>query len=58
VIQRKNEGVINTEYVITITGGIELCAIASTNHAQQLGFQVGDQVWAVFNSFSVVLRVD
>lgn len=58
VIQRKNEGVINTEYVITITGGIELCAIASTNHAQQLGFQVGDQVWAVFNSSSVVLRVD
>lgn len=58
VIQRKNAGVINTEFAIAITGGIELCAIASTNHAQQLGLQVGDPIWAVFNSSSVVLRVD
>ncbi len=58
VIERKAQGEINTEYTIGIPGGVELCAIASTKHSQRLGFQVGDQVWAIFTSSSVVLRVD
>lgn len=58
VIERKAQGEINTEYTIGIHGGIELCAIASTKHSQRLGFHVGDQVWAIFTSSSVVLRVD
>jgi molybdate transport system regulatory protein len=58
VIERKMQGEINTEYTIHIPGGIELCAIVSTQHTQRIGFQVGDRVWAIFNSSSVVLRVD
>lgn len=58
VIERKTQGEINTEYSILIPGGIELCAIVSTRQTQRLGFKVGDRVWAIFNSYSVVLRVD
>ena len=58
IIERKAQGEIHTEYTIRIPGGVELCAIASTKHSQRLGFQVGDQVWAIFTSTSVVLRVD
>jgi molybdate transport system regulatory protein len=58
VIERKTQGEINTEYSIRIPGGIDLCAIVSTRQTQRLGFQVGDRVWAIFNSSSVVLRVD
>ncbi|WP_448872113.1 TOBE domain-containing protein [Desulfobulbus propionicus] len=58
VIKRKDRGEINTEYAIEIAGEIELCAIAATSHAHQIDFQVGDNIWAVFNSSSVVLRVE
>ena len=58
VIERKTQGKINTEYSILIPGGVMLCAIVSTQQTQRLGFQVGDRVWAIFNSSSVVLRVD
>jgi molybdate transport system regulatory protein len=58
VVERKTQGEINTEYTLRIPGGIELCAIVSTRQTQRLGFQVGDRVWAIFNSYSVVLRVD
>lgn len=58
VIDRKAHGTINTEYTIHTQGGTDLCAIVSTAHAERLGFQIGDRVWAMFNSSSVVLRVD
>ena len=58
VIERKMQGEINSEYSVLIPGGVELCAIVSTQQTQDLGFQVGDRVWAIFNSSSVVLRVD
>jgi molybdate transport system regulatory protein len=58
VIERKTQGEINTEYSIRIPDGTELCAIASTKQTQCPGFLVGDRVWAIFNSSSVVLRVD
>ncbi|MBI5556106.1 MAG: TOBE domain-containing protein [Deltaproteobacteria bacterium] len=58
VIERKVEGEINTEYTVTIPGAIALCAIVSTKHMQDLDFEVGERVWALFNSNSVVLRVD
>ncbi len=58
VIERKTQGEINSEYSILISGGVELCALVSTKQTQHLGFQVGDRVLALFNSYSVVLRVD
>jgi molybdate transport system regulatory protein len=57
-IVRINKGEITTEYVVRIPDGTELCSIVTTENAYQMGFQENDQVWVVFNSFSVVLHVD
>lgn len=53
-----NEGAVTTEYVVRISDGTELCSIVTTENACKMGFQKNDQVWAMFNSFSVVLHID
>ncbi|WP_300465355.1 TOBE domain-containing protein [Desulfobacula sp.] len=58
IIERMNKGKINTEYTVRITDGTELCAVVSTEGVQHLGLKTGDQVWAIFNCFAVVLDVD
>jgi len=58
VIERVNRGKVNTEYVVRISDGTELCALISTESGRNLPFDRGDRVWAVFNCFAVVLHVD
>jgi molybdate transport system regulatory protein len=57
-VVRINGGKITTEFVVRIADGTELCSIVTTENAREMGFQKNDQVWVVFNSFSVVLRID
>ena len=57
-IVRINKGEIATEYVVRISDGTELCSVVSTENTRRMGFQKNDRVWAVFNSFAVVLHVD
>jgi molybdate transport system regulatory protein len=57
-ITRINRGKITTEYVVRISDGTELCSVVTTENARQMGFQENDQVWVIFNSFSVVLHTD
>ena len=57
-ITRINRGKITTEYVVRISDGTELCSVVSTENARQIGFQENDQVWVIFNSFSVVLHTE
>jgi molybdate transport system regulatory protein len=57
-IVRINKGEITTEYVVRITDGTELCSIVTTSNACKMDFQKNDQVWVIFNSFSVVLHID
>lgn len=57
-VTRITKGNITTEYVVRIADGTELCSVVSTENARQMGFMERDQVWAVFNSFSVVLHTD
>lgn len=57
-ITRINKGKITTEYVVRILDGTELCSVVSTENARRIGFQENDQVWVIFNSFSVVLHID
>jgi molybdate transport system regulatory protein len=57
-IVRINKGEITTEYVVRISDGTELCSIVNTGSAHQMGFQENDQVWVLFNSYSVVLHTD
>ncbi len=57
-VKRINKGKITTEYIVRISDGTELCAVVSTENARQMRFQENDQVWVIFNSFSVVLHTD
>jgi len=57
-ITRINKGKITTEYVVRIADGTELCSIVTTENARLTGFKENDRVWAIFNSFAVVLHID
>ncbi len=58
LVERINKGKINTEYVIRISDGTELCSIVTTKSSGRLNLKKGDAAWALFNSSSVVLHVD
>lgn len=57
-IVRINRGKVNTEYVVRIDDGTELCALISTASGKTLGLAVGETIWAVFNGFAVILHSD
>jgi molybdate transport system regulatory protein len=58
IIERIVAGAVNTEYVVRIADGTELCSLVTGESSRRLDFHVNDPVWAVFNSFSVVLHID
>jgi molybdate transport system regulatory protein len=58
VIVRINKGKVNSEYVVRISDGTELCSILSTESSRHLKLKDGDRVWALFNCFSVVLHAE
>lgn len=55
-VSRVTSGNVITEYAVRISDVTELCSIVTTESCRQAGLQVGDRVWAMFNSFSVVLH--
>lgn len=55
-VSHVNPGKINTEYVVRISDVTELCSIVTTESFRQVGLKKGDRVWAMFNSFAVVLH--
>jgi len=57
-VARINKGKITTEFVVRISDGTELCSIVTTESASGTGFRKNDRVWALFNSFAVVLHID
>ena len=57
IIARKTKGRINTEYVVRLEDGTELCSIITEASDRRLNLHEGDMVWAFFNCFSVVLHV-
>lgn len=58
VVERISKGQVNTEYSVRIADGTVLCAVVSTESAQCLSIEPGEQVWALFNCFSVVLHLE
>ena len=57
VIARINKGQVATEYTVRIADGTELCSLV-TSDSSCLDLKEHDPVWAMFNSFSVVLHLD
>ncbi|MFO7554791.1 MAG: TOBE domain-containing protein [Desulfobacterales bacterium] len=55
IVERIHQGEINTEYVVRISDGTEVCSIVTSESCRNLGLGEGDKVWVLFNCFSVVL---
>ncbi|MBU0946604.1 MAG: TOBE domain-containing protein [Proteobacteria bacterium] len=58
VVVKLTRGKINVECVVQISDGIELCAVISSAENCCLRLNEGDNIWVLFNCFSVVLHVD
>jgi molybdate transport system regulatory protein len=58
IIERIIRGKVTTEYVVKIADGTELCSLVTSESSRRLDISENDPVWAIFNSFSVVLHLD
>lgn len=58
IVARIIKGKVTTEFVVKIADGTELCSLVTSASSRRLGLREGDPVWAIFNSFSVVLHLD
>jgi len=57
-IDRITKGQVLTEYVVHIADGTELCSLVTSETSRRLNLSENDSVWAIFNSFAVVLHLD
>ena len=55
-VVRINAGKLTPEYVVRIDDHTELCAMVSSDGAENLSLQVGDPAWVLFNCFAVILH--
>jgi molybdate transport system regulatory protein len=58
VVTQKNRGKIHTEYIVKISETTEVCSVISSTGNPSFELKVNDHAHVLFNSSSVVLRVD
>jgi len=58
VIRRINEGSISAEVVMELADGTELCTLITDESVKKMNLAVGDELWAMFKAFSVILAVE
>jgi len=57
-IGRIIRGKVTTEYRVQVADGTELCSVVTSDTSRRLDLHENDPVWAMFNSFAVVLHLD
>lgn len=55
IVEKITRGEINTEYVVRISDGTEVCSILTSESSRRLALSEGDEAWVCFGSYSVVL---
>lgn len=55
IVERISQGEINTEYLVRISDGTVVCSIVTSESSRHLSLVEGNEVWVLFNAFSVVL---
>jgi molybdate transport system regulatory protein len=55
LVEKITRGKINTEYVVRIADGSEVCSIVTSESSRRLCLTEGDEAWVIFSSYSVVL---
>jgi molybdate transport system regulatory protein len=58
VVERINKGEVNTEYIVRLEDGTEVCSIVTSDSGRRLDLREGDAVRVLFNSSAVVLLSD
>ncbi|XPS87934.1 MOP modulated TOBE domain protein [Desulfosarcina variabilis str. Montpellier] len=58
VVESINRGVINTEVIVRISGGTQVCSLVTSESERRLGLAEGDRAWVMFSSFAVVLLAE
>ncbi len=51
-------GELTSEVIVTLSDGTRLCALVTTKSARDLQVAEGQNIWAMFNAFAVVLHVE
>ena len=54
-VEKITAGKINTEYIVRISDGTEVCSIVTSESARRLALAQGDPVWVLFSCYAVVL---
>ncbi|WP_031385885.1 TOBE domain-containing protein [Desulfonatronum thiodismutans] len=49
-------GKVNTEVLLRLADGTEICSVATTASCRRLGLHPGDQAWVLFGAYSVILN--
>jgi len=57
-VTRITKGEINTECIVTVSETTEICAVVSSAENQSISLREGEEIWAMFNCFSVVLHAE
>ncbi|MFH0958229.1 MAG: TOBE domain-containing protein [Pseudomonadota bacterium] len=50
-------GKLTTEFIVRLQDGTEICSLVTDKSRRKLDVKQGDDVWAMFNSFAVILHV-
>jgi molybdate transport system regulatory protein len=49
-------GKLTTEFIVRLKDGTEICSLVTDKSRRKLDVKPGDDVWAMFNSFAVILH--
>jgi molybdopterin-binding protein len=57
-VKQVNPGAINTEVVVEVAPGVEVVSVITKASSENLGLEVGKEVYAVVKASSVMLATD
>jgi len=57
-VKKIAHGMVNSEIVVEIPGGVEITSIITKNSAEHMGLKEGSEVYAVIKATSVMLASD
>jgi molybdopterin-binding protein len=57
-VKKINPGAVNSEVIIEISGGTEVVSIITKESVDNLGLQVGKEVYAVIKASNVMVAID
>lgn len=58
IVENIHRGAINTEVIVRISGGTQVCSLVTSESERRLGLAEGDQAWVLFSSFAVVVLAE